>query len=173
MFVPIFREFYEFHSRLCTLYPLSKFSSLPKGLTIGRSEVREVMSCRILYISPKIIFFSRWPKNANETLGLFSRDCFASQTRYLTLTLSTLSSIHFTGIRRRPTSILISLKVYFFGKQIPALIFICKQRQEDTREILVLAEFVAGLNCPYPTRKEPCMFWFIISRTLVSQIPRG
>ena len=36
------REFYEFHSRLCTLYPLSKFQSLPKGLTIGRREVREV-----------------------------------------------------------------------------------------------------------------------------------
>ena len=65
------------------------------------------------------------------------------------------------------------LKGIFFGKQIPALIFICKQRQEDTREIQVLAEFVAGLNCPYPTRKEPCMFWFIISRILASQIPRG
>ena len=164
MFDSIFREFYEFHSRLCTLYPLSKFSSLPKGLTIGRSEVREVtlMRCNEFNISPKIVFFSRWPKNANETLGLFSRDCFACQTRFLILTLSTLSSILFTGIRRRPTSILTSLKVYFFGKQIPALIFICKQRQEDTREIQVLAEFVAGLNCPYPTRKEPCMFWFTI-----------
>ena len=63
--------------------------------------------------------------------------------------------------------------IYFFGKHILALIFICKQRQEDTREIRVLAEFVAGLNCPYPTRKEPYMFWFIISRTSVLQIPRG
>merc|ERR1740123_2392899 len=41
-----YKEFYEFHSRLCTLYPLSKFSSLPKGLTIGRSEVREAAEKR-------------------------------------------------------------------------------------------------------------------------------
>jgi len=41
-----YKEFYEFHSRLCTLYPLSKFHSLPKGLTIGRSEVREVAEKR-------------------------------------------------------------------------------------------------------------------------------
>merc|ERR1719204_887220 len=41
-----YKEFYEFHSRLCTLYPLSKFHSLPKGLSIGRSEVREVAEKR-------------------------------------------------------------------------------------------------------------------------------
>merc|ERR1719278_2407209 len=41
-----YKEFYEFHSRLCTLYPLSKFHSLPKGLSIGRSEVREVAQKR-------------------------------------------------------------------------------------------------------------------------------
>merc|ERR1719187_1472338 len=41
-----YKEFCEFHSRLCTLYPLSKFHSLPKGLTIGRSEIREVAKRR-------------------------------------------------------------------------------------------------------------------------------
>ena len=160
----IFREFYEFHSRLCTLYPLSKFSSLPKGLTIGRSEVREVklMNCRICHLTKNII--SRWPKNANETLGLFSRACFVCQTRSLTLILSTLSSIHFTEIRRKQTSISTSSKVFSLGKQILTLIFICKhfQRQEDTRELRVLGEFAGGLSCPYLTRKEPCMCWSII-----------
>ena len=38
-----YKEFQEFHSRLCLFYPLSKFHSLPKGLTIGRSEIREVV----------------------------------------------------------------------------------------------------------------------------------
>jgi len=41
-----YKEFYEFHSKLCTLYPLTKFHSLPKGLSIGRSEVREVAERR-------------------------------------------------------------------------------------------------------------------------------
>eukprot|EP00092_Neocalanus_flemingeri_P001614 GFUD01001721.1.p1 GENE.GFUD01001721.1~~GFUD01001721.1.p1 ORF type:complete len:1837 (+),score=416.06 GFUD01001721.1:479-5989(+) len=41
-----YKEFHEFHSKLCTLYPLTKFHSIPKGLSIGRSEVREVAERR-------------------------------------------------------------------------------------------------------------------------------
>merc|ERR1719220_2402788 len=41
-----YKEFYEFHSKLCTLYPLTKFHSLTKGLSIGRSEIREVAERR-------------------------------------------------------------------------------------------------------------------------------
>ena len=69
------REFYEFHSKLCTLYPLTKFHSLPKGLSIGRSEVREV--CLKLIVSYELIFgsFKVAEKRKNEIgaflLGLF------------------------------------------------------------------------------------------------------
>jgi len=41
-----YKEFYEFHSKLCLLYPLTKFHSLTKGLSIGRSEIREVAERR-------------------------------------------------------------------------------------------------------------------------------
>ena len=65
-----FREFYEFHSRLCTLYPLSKFHSLPKGLSIGRSEVREVNFDDLPLITLHHIFVKVAEKRKRE-IGAF------------------------------------------------------------------------------------------------------
>ena len=65
-----FREFYEFHSRLCTLYPLSKFHSLPKGLSIGRSEVREVNFDDLPLITGHHIFVKVAEKRKRE-IGAF------------------------------------------------------------------------------------------------------
>ena len=41
-----YKEFWEFHCKLCTLYPLSTFPALQRGLALGRSEVREVAERR-------------------------------------------------------------------------------------------------------------------------------
>ena len=71
----ISREFYEFHSKLCTLYPLTKFHSLPKGLSIGRSEVREVVENEEEQLALIYDFFKVAERRKNEIgaflLGLF------------------------------------------------------------------------------------------------------
>ncbi|XP_023349683.1 phosphatidylinositol 4-phosphate 3-kinase C2 domain-containing subunit alpha isoform X2 [Eurytemora carolleeae] len=41
-----YKQFCEFHSRLCTLYPLTKFPSITNGYSIGRSNIREVAEKR-------------------------------------------------------------------------------------------------------------------------------
>jgi len=41
-----YKQFCEFHSRLCTEYPLTKFHSIPSGYSLGRSNIREVAERR-------------------------------------------------------------------------------------------------------------------------------
>ncbi|XP_063885765.1 phosphatidylinositol 4-phosphate 3-kinase C2 domain-containing subunit beta-like isoform X1 [Scylla paramamosain] len=41
-----YREFSEFHQKLCLIFPLARIHSLPKGVQIGRSEVKAVAEKR-------------------------------------------------------------------------------------------------------------------------------
>ncbi|XP_068208822.1 phosphatidylinositol 4-phosphate 3-kinase C2 domain-containing subunit beta isoform X4 [Palaemon carinicauda] len=41
-----YREFSEFHQKLCLVFPLARIHSLPKGVQIGRSEVKAVAEKR-------------------------------------------------------------------------------------------------------------------------------
>ncbi|XP_076040725.1 phosphatidylinositol-4-phosphate 3-kinase catalytic subunit Pi3K68D isoform X2 [Oratosquilla oratoria] len=41
-----YREFSEFHQKLCCIFPLARIHSLPKGVQIGRSEVKAVAEKR-------------------------------------------------------------------------------------------------------------------------------
>ncbi|XP_050713175.1 phosphatidylinositol 4-phosphate 3-kinase C2 domain-containing subunit beta-like isoform X2 [Eriocheir sinensis] len=45
-----YREFSEFHQKLCLIFPLARIHSLPKGVQIGRSEVKAVAEKRKLEI---------------------------------------------------------------------------------------------------------------------------
>ncbi|XP_063588936.1 phosphatidylinositol 4-phosphate 3-kinase C2 domain-containing subunit alpha-like [Penaeus indicus] len=45
-----YREFSEFHQKLCLVFPLARIHSIPKGVQIGRSEVKAVAEKRKLEI---------------------------------------------------------------------------------------------------------------------------
>ncbi|XP_045593845.1 phosphatidylinositol 4-phosphate 3-kinase C2 domain-containing subunit alpha isoform X2 [Procambarus clarkii] len=45
-----YREFSEFHQKLCLIFPLARIHGLPKGVQIGRSEVKAVAEKRKLEI---------------------------------------------------------------------------------------------------------------------------
>ncbi|XP_069950780.1 phosphatidylinositol 4-phosphate 3-kinase C2 domain-containing subunit beta-like isoform X2 [Cherax quadricarinatus] len=45
-----YREFSEFHQKLCMIFPLARIHGLPKGVQIGRSEVKAVAEKRKLEI---------------------------------------------------------------------------------------------------------------------------
>ncbi|XP_076347467.1 phosphatidylinositol-4-phosphate 3-kinase catalytic subunit Pi3K68D isoform X1 [Tachypleus tridentatus] len=45
-----YREFWEFHQKLCMMFPLAKFHPLPRGSFVGRSNIREVAEQRMIEI---------------------------------------------------------------------------------------------------------------------------
>ncbi|XP_013780089.1 phosphatidylinositol 4-phosphate 3-kinase C2 domain-containing subunit alpha-like [Limulus polyphemus] len=58
-----YREFWEFHQKLCMMFPLAKFHPLPRGSFVGRSNIREVAEQRRVEID---LFLKQLLKMAEE-----------------------------------------------------------------------------------------------------------